>query len=69
VQIGGGVHVGDALPSDCRFKTHSNMGTVVLCLNVSGRDIRLVWHHGASEKRKQETDRQTFGGADEREYE
>ena len=42
VQIGGGVHVGDALPSDCWFKTHSNMGTAFLCLNVSGRDFHLV---------------------------
>jgi hypothetical protein len=40
VQIGGGVHVGDALPSDSRFETHSNMGTVVLCLNVSKRDLK-----------------------------
>ena len=41
MQIGGGVHVGDALPSDCRFRTHSNMGTAMLCLKVSGRDLRL----------------------------
>ncbi|BAC46096.1 bll0831 [Bradyrhizobium diazoefficiens USDA 110] len=38
MQIGGGVHVGDASTSDCRFKTHSNMGMVALCLNVSKRD-------------------------------
>ena len=42
VQIGGGVHVGDASTSDCRIKTHSNVGTVALCLNVSKRDLSLA---------------------------
>ncbi len=33
------MHVGGASTSDCRFETRSNMGTVVLCPNVSRRGI------------------------------
>ena len=36
MQVGGDVHVSDALPSDCLVAAHSDMGTAVLCLNFSG---------------------------------
>jgi hypothetical protein len=33
VQIGGGVRVSDAFQAKLSWQAHSNMGTVVLCLN------------------------------------
>lgn len=33
MQIGGGVRVSDAFQSEAELVTHSNMRTVVLCLN------------------------------------
>jgi hypothetical protein len=40
VQIGGGVRVSDAFQSEAELVTHSNMRTVVLCLNSSGVALR-----------------------------
>lgn len=46
------MHVGDASTSDCRFNTHSNVGTVAFCLDVSKRDF-----DPARAMRKRETSR------------
>lgn len=36
MQVGGGVHVGEALAGDCRVAIHSDMGTVVLFPTLIG---------------------------------
>ncbi len=56
VQIGGGVHVGDASTSDCRFKTHSNVGAVAFCLDVSRRDLRSRTRKAQMRPRKSSSD-------------